>query len=156
MAGGPETSGFADLRLGLAEAVARPDTNALLLDESNRSFGRLTIREAVEQDECFCVEVDASRVWEPSLPQDFVVVDDRSTERNRSRVRWLGLWCAVSVVAFLAVALTGDSNGGGTLAAPGLDSGTSFLVFLLGLQVVVALVITLGVLLRRSRQHKLT
>ena len=66
-------------------------------------------------------------------------------------VRWLGLWVAVSLVAFVVVASRNDSTG--TLASPGAGESPRVLAVLLAVQLVVAVVVSIVVVTRRDRQH---
>lgn len=64
----------AALRLAIAEAVAKPNTQAMLLDVEHNSAGWKSVREAVAGDACYCVVpkdrllvLDADRDWQPEM-----------------------------------------------------------------------------------------
>jgi hypothetical protein len=67
-------------------------------------------------------------------------------------VRWLAAWVVASVLAFLVVASREDGMTG-TISAPGAGEAPSTFAVVLAVQVVAAVVVTIAVLIRRSRQH---
>jgi hypothetical protein len=66
--------------------------------------------------------------------------------------RVLVAWSGLSLVAFLWAASTGEYGGLATLASPGAGTSSAWL-FLLGVNLVLALGVACAVLLRRSRPH---
>ena len=66
-------------------------------------------------------------------------------------MRWLVAWVVVSLLAFVVAG--SDEGMTGTLSAPGAGEAPSALTVVFGIQLVAAVVVTVVVLTRRSRQH---